>query len=633
MRSLIYVGLSSASTLNCQKEDPEKWSDVDIRTRIQHGKRCFYICRSDSGFSDPSCIAGCHQNYNEISPCAQCYIELHWCMQEKIHNCTHDKEKCKPWQCLTPFENCASLELSENIIRKVIPILLEDVQFPEMQLLGRHYTIKAKSDKPAPPTVVMHGMGDASFNPGMQSFCNGISDAYPGTHVNCLNVANAVSSITETLDTQLNEFVDEIKKDQELVNGFNAVGISQGNLLIRAYIERYNNPPVLTYVSMVGPHGGVGECPDHLIFRLVCPIWKWSPYGAPIAFSDYWKNTYDKAEYLEKSRFLADINNEREKKNTQYAENIKKLVNYVMVEASTDSMVVPARSEEHGFYEWGDEKKTLMLQETQGYKEDWLGLRSLDEKGGVHVLVYEGDHMRWDQAFWENKVLPFLRPKQTSTSVPQAVQNVDLHISFPVLEYEKKIIEDSPALPVIVMHGMGDSGTNSGMKALCETITDAYPGTHVNCLNVANGLASLNSLDDQLQAFKAEILKDEKLKHGFNAVGLGQGNLLIRAYIERYNDPPVLTFVSMGAPLKYRQESRFLADINNEQEDENPLYAENMKALLNYVLVQARDDTVVKPAESKSHLYYNDVIDSIEKMEDTQAYKEDWIGLKYSNIK
>ena len=51
----------------------------------------------------------------------------------------------------------------------------------------------------------------------------------------------------------------------------------------------------------------------------MCPLWKISPYTAPIAFSDYWKEVGDEATYLSKSRWLADMNNEKETKNATYA--------------------------------------------------------------------------------------------------------------------------------------------------------------------------------------------------------------------------------------------------------------------------------------------------------------------------
>ena len=41
-------------------------------------------------------------------------------------------------------------------------------------------------------------------------------------------------------------------RDPKLANGFNAFGLSQGNNLIRGYIQKYNDPPCHTFMSICG---------------------------------------------------------------------------------------------------------------------------------------------------------------------------------------------------------------------------------------------------------------------------------------------------------------------------------------------------------------------------------------------
>ena len=47
-----------------------------------------------------------------------------------------------------------------------------------------------------------------------------------------------------------------MKSDPKLKDGFNAIGYSQGNLIIRGYIHKYNSPPVKNFISMHGPMMG-----------------------------------------------------------------------------------------------------------------------------------------------------------------------------------------------------------------------------------------------------------------------------------------------------------------------------------------------------------------------------------------
>jgi hypothetical protein len=48
--------------------------------------------------------------------------------------------------------------------------------------------------------------------------------------------------------------------------------VLQGNLVIRGYIERYNNPPVFNFVSFHGPLAGVGALPQCKPTQMVCKM-------------------------------------------------------------------------------------------------------------------------------------------------------------------------------------------------------------------------------------------------------------------------------------------------------------------------------------------------------------------------
>lgn len=100
-------------------------------------------------------------------------------------------------------------------------------------------------------------------------------------------------------------------------------------------------------------------------------------------------------DYLEYSNLLADINNERAAKNKTYAKNIAKMENFVMYEFTDDTTVVPKQSE------WFSEVvkinetdvEVTPLKDRPLYKQDWLGLKQLDEKDGLVFLTAPGRHM------------------------------------------------------------------------------------------------------------------------------------------------------------------------------------------------------------------------------------------------
>lgn len=109
--------------------------------------------------------------------------------------------------------------------------------------------------------------------------------------------------------------------------------------------------------------------------------------------AQYFRDPEDLESYLENSNFLADINNEREVKNVTYKKNIEKLERFAMYMFANDTTVVP--KETAVFQEVNTTSgHVTMLQDRLMYKEDWLGLRALDEGKKLHIEAVEGEHMQ-----------------------------------------------------------------------------------------------------------------------------------------------------------------------------------------------------------------------------------------------
>ena len=109
--------------------------------------------------------------------------------------------------------------------------------------------------------------------------------------------------------------------------------------------------------------------------------------------AQYYRDPEDLEPYLENSNFLASVNNEREEKNQTYKMNMKKLENFVMYLFEDDTVVIP--KETAWFAEFNrTEDKVIKLQDRNIYKEDWLGLKYLDERGRLHFPTAPGGHMQ-----------------------------------------------------------------------------------------------------------------------------------------------------------------------------------------------------------------------------------------------
>ncbi|XP_020896062.1 palmitoyl-protein thioesterase 1 [Exaiptasia diaphana] len=272
------------------------------------------------------------------------------------------------------------------------------------------------------PAVIWHGMGDSCCNPlSMGSIKRLIQSKIPGIYVRSLMIGNNIIEDTENgflmnVNDQITQVCGKLANDPKLKNGYNALGFSQGGQFLRAVAQRCPNPPMRNLISFGGQHQGVYGFPHCPGSATICNIVREAlNYGAYISYiqdhivqAEYWHDPLNEKEYREKSVFLADINQEKTTNNT-YKVNLMKLKNFVMVMFANDTMVVPKQSEWFGFYKPGQAKELYTLQESDLYKEDRLGLQEMNKAGKLHFLTAIGDHLRFTDEFFEEKILPFLK--------------------------------------------------------------------------------------------------------------------------------------------------------------------------------------------------------------------------------
>lgn len=135
----------------------------------------------------------------------------------------------------------------------------------------------------------------------------------------------------------------------------------------------------------------------------------------------------DIATYLAANILIADINNERTTKNSTYKQNLIKLNKLVLYQFTEDTVVIPKESSVliqnekkivtkiffkkkwFGYFADGDLGKLLRMEDLPIYKEDWIGLKTLDQANKLIFGKCPGDHMQitlpW---FTENVITPYL---------------------------------------------------------------------------------------------------------------------------------------------------------------------------------------------------------------------------------
>merc|ERR1712147_452989 len=118
-----------------------------------------------------------------------------------------------------------------------------------------------------------------------------------GSYSVCIPTGSTLDSDTNngffmTMNKNVDVFAEAVKKDAKLAGGFNAVGFSQGNSVIRGYIQKYNDPPVSTCLSVHGTVVGVASFPKCYPSGLLGPVCKLISrfLVGPIAYTEFVQN-------------------------------------------------------------------------------------------------------------------------------------------------------------------------------------------------------------------------------------------------------------------------------------------------------------------------------------------------------
>jgi len=283
------------------------------------------------------------------------------------------------------------------------------------------------------PLLIWHGLGDNYAADGLHTVGDLAIETNPGTFVYYIRLdEDPDSDKTATFLGNLTEQIERVCEDLAAhpilssAPGVNALGFSQGGQFLRGYIERCNQPPVKNLVTFGSQHNGIAKyqicgATDWLC-KTYIGILKANTWGhwvqSHLIPSQYFKATNDTTgeptdEYLENSNFLADINNERKLKNTTYAKNLASLDNFVMYVFEDDETAIPKES---GWFAYTNSSsgEVTHLRNRTIYKEDWIGLKALDDKGGLAFKTTEGGHMQLDDEVLTDVFTTYFSPAKAS---------------------------------------------------------------------------------------------------------------------------------------------------------------------------------------------------------------------------
>jgi len=270
------------------------------------------------------------------------------------------------------------------------------------------------------PVVLLHGVASEAAN--MNNLGNWIHTEFD-TKVFNLEIGNGIkTSIYTPLSIQLNELCQTIYAIDELKEGFNFIGMSQGGLLARGYVERCNEFPVRNLITLVSPHGGT-VLPD-------LNINMYSKFSQEhLSVSNYWRDPRLLEEYLTICTYLPILNNEILKDATNSSdddddddrehsddfvddeimhnnqkEQMKSLDHFVMVWSPYDDVVNPAESAKFSFF--NEEFDIVALEDTDLFKTDALGLKYLKDEHKLHTYETNCTHVQHRDPICFNQLYP-----------------------------------------------------------------------------------------------------------------------------------------------------------------------------------------------------------------------------------
>ncbi|KAF9957020.1 hypothetical protein BGZ72_002258 [Mortierella alpina] len=286
--------------------------------------------------------------------------------------------------------------------------------------------------EPLRPIVFYHGMGDSAHSKGMTQLFESIEDMAPGIFIHSVSLADSESDDQRAgffgnVNSQIEHVCQQLKGIEELKDGFNAVGFSQGGQFLRAYIQRCNDPPVHNLVTVGSQHGGVSDIPgcvqvEDASCRLMRTIARGGVYSGyvrdHIVQAQYYKDPRNLERYLERNIFLPDINNELVIKNSTYAKRLSSINKMVMFMFKDDITVKPKETAWFGFE---DENGAIIdLEDQDQYKQDWLGLKTMDNAGKLVFDLLEGEHMQFSlEDFTEKITKPHLLEIEDDIGSPE----------------------------------------------------------------------------------------------------------------------------------------------------------------------------------------------------------------------
>jgi palmitoyl-protein thioesterase len=266
------------------------------------------------------------------------------------------------------------------------------------------------------PVALFHGLGDSCDNPVNIKTLELVSMFLDDIYVKCIETGAGYKTYTTSFKEQAEAACEAIKSNPSFQGDFSVIGISHGALLARYIVEVCDmKGTVKRYVSIGGTEMGVAKLPNCGEDKILCSLFEkifnkkiFTPFIQDrVGPAGYFKIIRYYSDYLKNSNFLANLNNERYKKNESYKTRMLMLEKLLLIKFSKDTILVPKETAWFEFY--GYDGKIKPLEKSKFYIDDYIGIKKLNEQGKINFLELYGQHLNFNNGHVIVKVIPALK--------------------------------------------------------------------------------------------------------------------------------------------------------------------------------------------------------------------------------
>lgn len=258
------------------------------------------------------------------------------------------------------------------------------------------------------PVVMLHGIASSKEN---LVILEELIKSNLNVQTYNLEIGNGFQdSYTLSMNTQLEMLCNTIYQNSNLKNGFNFIGMSQGGLLARGYVQYCNLFPVNNLITLATPHGGVFD-PDNVIVKLL-NIYN-PETQKDLSFSNYWRDPTKYELYLTNSTYLPKLNGEIafDENINEITNNLDVLNNFVMVWSPFDEVLSPPDSGKFATYKPTDTRDLVVEQliDSEIFKQNRLGLKNMYEQNKLVMFETDCTHSQHKDKICFHQLFPLFK--------------------------------------------------------------------------------------------------------------------------------------------------------------------------------------------------------------------------------